>query len=168
MKVTEYGVPVEELIQTVKRSIKKANLSTLDSDRDLRVTAVKLSLNVIVSGSAGAGLDFRIPFLGMKVKLGAKVSKKDTHTIDITLVPPDERDRPELRDDDFESVFVDAVETVRATIAAAAGGDDPFVLGECTVEIAFAITNEGTVLLGVDGSLSEELTHSLILTLGTA
>jgi hypothetical protein len=58
-----------------------------------------------------------------------------------------------------------AIETVRAAVASAAGGDDPFVLNDSTITISFAVTAEGTISIGVNGSLREELTHALVVSL---
>jgi hypothetical protein len=161
--VTEEGVPIQEVIETIKQAIKAANLSSTDFDRDLRVGSVQLTLHAVATRSLGGGLDFRIPFIGMQVKLGSKLTRQDTHRIDICLVPPDLKGRPELRDSDLGSVFVDAINTIRAAVASAAAGDDPFTLTESTVRISFAVTAEGTISLGVDGGLTNELTHTLIL-----
>jgi Trypsin-co-occurring domain 2 len=163
MHVTEDGVPIEELIDTIKQAIKTASVSSTDLDRDLQVCSVQLTLNAVAIRSLGGGLDFRIPFIGMPVKLGSKITKQDTHAIDISLIPPDLKGRPELRDSDIESVFVDAITTIRTAVASAATGDDPFILTQSSVNISFAITAEGTISLGVDGGLSNELTHTLTL-----
>lgn len=165
MHVTESGVPVQELIDTVKRAIKAASLSNTDADRDLRVVSMELTLHAVATHSLGGGLDFRIPFIGMAVKLGGKVTREDTHTIKMKLAPPDLTSRPELRDQDIDSILVDAVTTIRTAVASAAAGDDPFTLAESSVDIGFAITAEGTISLGVDGGLSDEVKHSLKLEL---
>ena len=91
MKVTDEGVPVETLISVVKDSIKRAGMSRTSQDRDLQVTSVQLILDVVAgqNGRRRAGLPR--PFIGMKLRVGGKVTSKDTHTIDITLVPPEER-----------------------------------------------------------------------------
>ncbi|MET7424601.1 trypco2 family protein [Dactylosporangium sp. NPDC005555] len=164
MHVTEHGASVEELIDTVKRSIKAANLSSTDGGRDLRVGTVDLHLNVVATKTSGGGVDFRIPFIGMQVKLGGKVTRKDTHAVKVSLTPPAPTGR-QVRDDDIESVFLDAVRTIRATMVRAAGGDDPFVLKESSVGITFAITQEGSITLGVDGSFADDVTHTLTITL---
>jgi hypothetical protein len=168
MHVTEDGVPIEELIDTIKQAIKTASVSSTDLDRDLRVCSVQLTLNAVAIRSLGGGVDFRIPFIGMLVKLGNKITKQDTHAIDISLIPPDLKGRPELRESDIESVFVDAITTIRTAVASAAAGDDPFILTQSSVNISFAVTAEGTISLGVDGSLSNELTHTLTLGLVSA
>jgi Trypsin-co-occurring domain 2 len=165
VQVTDGSVPIQELIETIKQAIKKANVSSTDLDRDLRVGSVKLTLNAVATQSLGGSLDFRVPVIGMQVKLGSKLTKKDTHRIDISMVPPDLKDRPELRDGDLGSVFVDAIKTIRTAVASAATGDDPFTLTESAVNISFAVTAEGIISLGVDGGLTNELTHTLTLCL---
>jgi Trypsin-co-occurring domain 2 len=167
MKVTEEGVPVGTLISVVKDSIKQAGVSRTSQTRDLQVASVQLILDVVASKSVGGGLDFRVPFIGMKLGLGAKVTKKDTHTIDITLVPPGERDARQVRGE-VEDVLVNAIATIRDVMTQAAEGDDPWVLSASTIDLSFAITQTGTISLGVDGELANELTHTLRLGLAPA
>jgi hypothetical protein len=97
------------------------------------VTSVQLILEAIVSNTAGGGLDLRIPFIGMKLKLGVAVSKKDTHTIDITLVPPEDAGRPVRGGEGVEEALVNAIAAIRTVTSQAADGDDPWILSEGTV-----------------------------------
>ncbi len=60
---------------------------------------------------------------------------------------------------------MDAIKTIRTAVASAASGDDPFTLTESAVDISFAVTAEGTISLGVNGGLTNELTHTLTLCL---
>jgi hypothetical protein len=127
------------------------------------VASVQLILEVVASKTAGGGLDFRVPFIGMKLSLGAKVTKKDTHTIDIALVPPEDRDTRQVRGGEVEDVLVNAIATVRDVMTKAAEGDDPWVLSAGTIDIYFGITQTGTISLGVNGELANELTQTLRL-----
>ena len=140
MKVTDEGVPVEALISVVKDSIKRAGVSRTVPARDLKVTSVRLILDVVASKEAGVTLDFRVPFIGMKLRTGNKVTKKDTHTIDISLVPPAEQAARPVRGGDVQEVLVDAITTIREVVARAAEGDDPWVLSASAIDISFAIT----------------------------
>lgn len=158
------GVPVDTLISVVKDSIKQAGVSRTSQAGDLQVASVQLVLDVVASKTVGGGLDFRVPFIGMKLSLGAKVTKKDTHTIDITLVPPAGRDTRQVRGaEEIQEVLVDAIATIRDVVTKAAQGDDPWVLSAGTIDISFAITQTGTITLGVNGELADELTHTLRL-----
>lgn len=165
MKVTDEGVPVDTLIGVVKDSVMRAGVSRTSPAADLRVASVRLILEVVASKTAGGRLDFCVPFIGMKLHLGAKVTKKDTHSIDITLVPPEDRATRQVRGGDVEDVLVNAIATVRDVTARAAEGDDPWVLSAGAIDITFAITQTGTISLGADGELAGELTHTLRLEL---
>src|SRR6516225_7680270 len=76
VKVTDQGVPVETLISVVKDSIKRAGISRTSQDRDLQVASVQLILDVVAAKTVGGGLDFRVPFIGMKLRVGGKVTNK--------------------------------------------------------------------------------------------
>jgi Trypsin-co-occurring domain 2 len=165
MDVTDDGVAINDLVVVVKNVIKLANMSSTDAGRDLRVTSVQLVLHAIATVSAGGGLDFRLPVLGMKLRVGASVTRRDTHTIDMTLVPPDLLGQHEIRDGEIETVLLDAVEAIRAVMTRAAQGDDPFLLRAGSVELGFAIAKDGTIALGASGELKDEVTHSLRMTL---
>jgi hypothetical protein len=164
MQVTDIGVPVTELIDTVKASIKTANLSETDLGRDLRVGSITLTLEVVATSSAGVGVDFRVPFIGMEVRAGQRVSRRDTHTIQIKLTSPTSTG-PELRDDGVQGALADAINVIRTVVARAASGDDPFTLLNSTVTITFAVTQEGEISIGAAGELSDEVIHTLELVL---
>jgi hypothetical protein len=167
VKVTDEGVPLDSLIKVVKDSTRRAGVSRSSRTRDLQVTSVQMILHVVASSTAGGGLDFRVPFIGMKLSLGSKVTRKDTHTIDITLAPPDDPVTRQVRGaDDVEEVLVNAITAIRNVTARAAEGDDPWILSEGTIDISFAITQTGTISLGINGELSGELTHTLRLQVG--
>jgi hypothetical protein len=164
MDVT-YGVPVDELVTAIKRAIKQANVSSTDADRDLQVAMVYLKLHTIATIKAGGSLDFRIPVLGMKLKIGGSVTHQDTHSLEMTFVPEEPGPQHEVRDGEVETALVEAIETLRAVMARAAEGDDPFVLRDSSVELTFAVSEDGTVSFGVDGDLRDEVTHTMRLSL---
>jgi Trypsin-co-occurring domain 2 len=163
MRVTDQGVPVDELIRVVKDSVQAAGVSRTSQARDLQVTSVRLVLEVVASKTAGGRLDFRVPVIGMKLRLGRVVTRKDTHTIDMTLAPIQERP---VRGGDIEEVLVSAIETIRQAVASAAAGNDPWALKGSTIDISFAITGTGTISLGAEGELANEVTQTLRLSLG--
>jgi hypothetical protein len=165
VKVTDEGVPVGTLVRVVKDSLKRAGVSRTSDAKDLRVGSVRLALEVVASKTAGGGLEFFVPFIGMKLKMGARVTKEETHTIDITLVPPQEPKVREVRGGDVETALVESITTIREAMVSAAGGDDPWVLSEGTVDIKFAVTKTGTISIGADGELVGALTNTLRLVL---
>lgn len=160
MKVTGNSVPVDELITVIKTSVKRAGVSPAS---DLRVASVQLVLKVIATSARGGRLSFRVPALGMQLSVGGKVTRQDTHTLDLTLTPPLQPSGHELRDGEVEDAIVDAISTIRAVITSATEGDDPWVLSSGTVDISFVVTEIGTISLGVEAELASEVTHTLRL-----
>lgn len=158
------GIPVDELVTSIKNAIKLANVSVTAPDRDLAVTSVYLKLNTVATASAGGGLDFRVPFIGLQLKASAAVTRQNTHVIEMTLVP---EGGPviETRGTPTEDILVEAIETVRHVMARAADGDDPFILQDSAVELSFGVTSDGSISLGIDGELSNETTHTLRVTI---
>ena len=63
---------------------------------------------------------------------------------------------------------MNAIAANRDVMTQAAEGDDPWVLSTGIIDISFAITQTGTISLGVDGELANELTHTLRLGLAPA
>ena len=165
MDITDSGVGIAGLVSTIKNSIKKANVSGVEGKSDLRVMSIDLSLRTVATEKAGGGVELRVPFVGMKLKFGANITRQDTHTIDMTLSPPDLLRHPAALTRSEESLVM-AIETIRAVVAQAAEGDEPFVLDSSSVEISFVVTREGTITLGVEGELSKAVTNTLRLQLG--
>jgi hypothetical protein len=163
VKVTDEGVPVQDVIAAVKLAIKEANVSATDQDRDLRVNAVKLVLHVLATRTVGGRLSFTVPFIGMPIRLGTKVTKSDTHEIEVSLAPPGQDTGEEVREASLDVALADAIETVRAVVASTASGDDPFALKDAKITLSFAVTSEGEISIGLDGSMSDEVTNTLIL-----
>jgi hypothetical protein len=163
VKVTDSGAPVGTLITAVKKAVKQSGISQSSAPQDLQVASVRLVLRALVSKTAGGSLDFRIPFIGMEIRAGAKVSVRDTQTITITLVPPAKPGRA-VRGD-VEQTLVDAITTIRQTMAEAAAGDDPWILSDSVIDIDIGITKTGSISIGADGELSGEVTQTLSLAL---
>jgi hypothetical protein len=165
VKVTEDGVPVQDVITAVKLAIKEASVSATSESRDLRVDSFRLVLHALATKTAGGSLRFTVPFIGMPVWLGTRVTRRDTHEIEINLVPPGQEAGEEIREASLDRALVDAIETVRAVVAGTAHVDDPFVLNDAKITLSFAITAEGDISIGVDGCMSDEVTHTLVLVL---
>jgi hypothetical protein len=161
MQVGESGVAVDELVSAIKIAIRAANISRLNASRDLKVVSIELKLNAIATVALGGGLDLRIPFVGMKIGIGSSITRADTHTVMMTLVSPDSFGEHEIRDQSIETALVEAVQTIRSVMISAADGDDPFVLKAGTVDLSFAVARDGSIKLGLNGELTEEITHTL-------
>jgi hypothetical protein len=161
------GLPIEDLVTAVRRAAARAAIADADTGRDMRITALELTLHVVAKREAGAKLEFRIPVLGMPVSFGTRLTTRHTHQIKITLEPP-ERVFEVRGGDDVEDTLVQAIETVRAVVARGLGDRDAFRLRSSEVELTFAVTGTGTIALVGTADLTDEVTHTLKLTLGPA
>jgi hypothetical protein len=156
--------PVEDLVNEIKRSIEQADIGADDSI-DLRVTIVRLTLQTIATNTIGTKFEFRIPVVGMQLRLGRKIDAKDTHTIEVELAPgpPDSH---EVRSGEVSRTLVSAVKTIRSIMVNAARGDNPLSLRSGSVELSFVVSDEGTISIGLEGTMRDEITHTLRLELG--
>jgi hypothetical protein len=164
VELNDEGVPVDVLIGVIKDSLRSAGISRTSGPGDLQVASIQLALNVVAAEAMGGRLNFCVPFIGMNFRLGAKVTRQDTHTIEITLVPPEEAAEREVRGD-VEAALVDAITTIRAVMTSAASCDDPWALSSGEVRVSFVITREGSISLGIEGELAREISHTLRLSL---
>jgi hypothetical protein len=82
----------------------------------------------------------------------------------MTLKPPDQPAR-KVRGGNVEDALVDAIVTIRTAMAHASSGDDPWILSTGTVDISFGVTRTGSISLGANGELADEVTHTLRLRL---
>ncbi|WP_372672770.1 trypco2 family protein [Amycolatopsis kentuckyensis] len=165
MRVTADGVAVGELLASIKNAIKLAQVSATDADRDLKVTSIRLTLNTVATYSSGGKLEFKVPVIGMGIKIGRTTLSKHTHAIDLSIIAQEVTAGHETRDDPVEAILVEAINTIRTVLRGAADGDDSFRLDESTVELAFAITADGSVSIAFERDSGDEVTHTMKLTL---
>jgi len=159
------GMPVSQLIWLVKSAITRSGVSRLSPSHDLRVASVQVVLEVVATKVGGSDISLRVPFIGSDLGITGDLTKRDTEAIDITLVPPAQAKPAPVRARDTEKALVDAIATIRDTMAAAATGDDPWELSESTVNLSFGVTKEGTISLGLHGERSTDAKQTLRLTL---
>jgi len=167
MAGTDAGMPVDELIAKVKDALIEAGVTSANSDADMRVRSVRLVLEVIATEGLGGRVNFHVPFIGTELSVGASRTQRDTHTIDITLVPPSQPS-PGVARGNIRDVLVQAILRVRQTVASASEGRDPWYLSTATVDISFGVTKEGTISVAAEGGMTSETTNTLRLSLGPA
>jgi hypothetical protein len=165
MDVRHDSMPVGELVASVQRAVARAGAGRTTAGQDLRVSAVSLTLRVVAARSGGAGLSFRVPFIGMQLAAGVAVSRHDTHTVAIALRPTGVPPRHAVRGSLIEDALASAIQTIRTATASAATGEDPWALSEATIDLEFAVERGGRLSLGAEGGLSGTVTHTLRLSL---
>lgn len=160
MNIYDDGVPVAALMDEVKLALSLANLDGMPES--LRVSSLKLNIHTVARETAGGGLEFVVPVIGLPVKLGGKTTRTAGHRIVVELVPP-AAPAHEVRSGEVQQALLEAIRTIRAVMTSSAGGEQPFVLNEGEVELSFAVTKEGMITLGLHGELHDETTHTLLL-----
>jgi Trypsin-co-occurring domain 2 len=161
------GIPVDELVADVKDALVAANVTSTNGAADLRLVSVQMILNVVATKAAGGKVNFQVPFIGTELHFGVRHGQRDTHSIDITLVPPtpDQIQSGAVRSGDFQKTLMAAINRVRQTISSAANGRDPWYLSDATVDISFGVTKEGSISVGAEGNQTSETTNTLRLRL---
>jgi hypothetical protein len=162
------GMPVDTLIWMVKNAITESGVSRLSKTQDLRVSSVQITLQVLATKSGGTEVSIRVPFIGTEFGASGKLTKQDTQTIDITLVPPAQPKPRGVRGLPIDDALVEAIATIRDAMASAATGDDPWELQQSSVSLSFGVTRTGSISLGVDGERSSDMLNTLRLTLKPA
>jgi hypothetical protein len=155
------------VVRKIKASIRAANIG--DGREDLVVTKVELSLATILDQSGGGEFEWKVPFVGLTLKGGVKLTRSNTSKLSITLVPPSpEEDLRELGIDTaaLEENIVHAVADLRNAIAEAAVDEPRFLLEKGGIELEFVVTREGSLSLLASGEHKDEVTHTMTLTLG--
>jgi len=66
-----------------------------------------------------------------------------------------------VRDQDVATVLAESISTIRAVLAQASDGNDPFSLKTSMVELNFAVTQNGSITLGFNGELQGQVSHTL-------
>jgi Trypsin-co-occurring domain 2 len=165
---TDDGMPVDELIAEVKEALIEAGVTGNSHIAGLRVRSVRLTLKVVATEAGGGKVNFRVPFIGTNLTVGASHAQQDAHSIDITLVPPDRSHPAGVHSADVQDILVSAIWRIRQAVASAADGEDPWFLSDATVDISFGVTKEKRISVVVEGNLSNETANTLRLTLAPA
>jgi hypothetical protein len=130
VNISDEGAPLDTQIEVIKASVKRGGISRTSKTRDLRVASIQLILEAIASNVARSGVDFRVPFIGMKLKLGGRVTKKPEGHSHYRYHPssPEDIGRQVRGGEEVEEALVNAIEAIRSVTSKAAEGDDP---GSC-------------------------------------
>jgi hypothetical protein len=150
--VTGQGPLIAEVIKTIKQAINASNTNCPDPGGKLRVGTAHLTLKVAAVPAEAGTMAIRVP----SADLAVKDSRQLTHTVDLSIVPPDNPGG-----DDRSSALAEAINAIKDALAI----PDQFLLNGTNVSFSFAVDNDGAVLLGGSGDLGAAITHTLALTL---
>jgi hypothetical protein len=156
---------VDQLISDIKAAVRESGVSRERPHSDMRVESVQLILKTVAVRTAGGGVDFRIPVIGLAIKAGLKLTRQDIHTIDVTLKPPQiHPDAARATSENVQETLVQAIKTVRKVVNSGSAGDgDPWVLSTGRIDIEFIVAQNGVISLGLDSELTGDISHTLRL-----
>jgi hypothetical protein len=164
VNVEDGGVDVEDVVRQVKQAIIEAHLS--GPDDDLEVTAVNLQLSDVSVRGGGVDAKLQIPVINKDVGGGWETKWTSTNTVEISLKPPKIAGVAQiLRKADITSDLGRAIVLVRSAVRAGASGQPSFELGGATVELAFGVSNDGSITFLAKGEAGKTSTNTLKLTL---
>ena len=159
------GVDVEDVVGQVKQAIIEANLSG-GPDDDLVVTKVDLRLSVVRVRGGGVNAKWQVPVINKDVGGGWETKWTSANTVDVTLTPPVIAGRAQaLSERDIKSDIGRAIALVRSAVRAGALGEPRFELGGAMVELAFGVSNDGSITFLAKGEANKETTNTLKITL---
>ena len=157
------GVDVEVVVQQVKQAIIQAHVS--GPDDDLVVTKVGLQLGNVSVRGAGIDAKLQIPVINKDVGGGWKTEWTSANTVDISLKPPKIAGKVHGLKEDLISDLARAIVVIRSAVRAGASGQPSFELDEATVELAFGVSNNGSITLLAKGEAGKTTTNTLKLVL---
>ena len=75
------GMPVDTLIWMVKNAITESGVSRLSKTKDLRVSSVQITLEVLAAKSGGTEISIRVPFIGTEFGASGTGETDDTEAL---------------------------------------------------------------------------------------
>lgn len=152
-----------ELLHQIKFALREAFYDDYMINERLALASVKLELKVLVEKSAG--INFKIPVIGIGLDGGA--SESSLHTLRISLKPPSGRDVLAQLTPSVQDELVSGLKRVRELVAAFRSDlvepELDVVSSEFVLE--FTVTAQGKIeLVGTAGAKSSQI-HNIGITL---
>lgn len=168
MEVSSESVAIRNLVEVVKASICEVQGNADPRPGELAVAVAELNLQVMMDTTHGGTVDLRVPVIGARLRIGGRRVRHRMHTVHLTLVPEHNgRTRHDHGSGDEELVM--ALRAIRELMDpdTTRGGHSWSISGG-TVQVSFAVTEEGSISVGLNSERSDEHVHSLQLELRPA
>ncbi|AKB28870.1 hypothetical protein MSSAC_2521 [Methanosarcina siciliae C2J] len=155
----DMGVQIDKIITKVKKAIREVEQRSYRSEIGVKVE--KLDLKLKTFNSKEGGLELKVPVVDLDLGLGGSISKEETHTIELTLIPVD--DTRLFRDMEIEDNLVDLIMGIEQGIKNALIEVPRFKLQKASVELNFVVNAAGEISLVAKGEKKIETTNNLKL-----
>ncbi|WP_440948422.1 trypco2 family protein [Methanosarcina sp. T3] len=158
------GIQIDKIISKVKKAIREVEQQSYRSELGVKVE--KLDLKLKTFNSKEGGLELKVPVVDLDLGLGGSISKEETHTIELTLIPVD--DTRLFGEEDIEDNLVELIMGIEQGIKNALVDAPRFKLQKASVELNFVVNAGGEISIVAKGEKEIETTNNLKLYLTSA
>lgn len=167
MEVASDSVAIRNLVDVIKSSICEVQGAAEPRSGELVAASAELTLHVMMDTTVGGKVDLRVPVIGAHLRIGGRRARHRMHTVNVTLVPEHYgRSRHDHGAGDPELVM--ALSAIRDLMDSTGTGGHSWSVAGGTVQVSFAVTDEGSISVGLNSERSDEHVHTLQLELQPA
>jgi hypothetical protein len=167
VEVSSESVAIRNLVEVIKASICEVQGAEEPRHGELVVSAAELNLHVMMDTTVGGKVEVRVPVIGARLRIGGRRIRHRMHTVHVMLVPEHYgRARHDHGPGDDE--LVSALHAVKDLMDPTSAGGHSWSVAGGTVQVSFAVTEEGSISVGLNSDHSDEHVHSLQLELQPA
>jgi len=162
------SVTIQEVVAQVKEAL--SNVQTKLTNNQLPpLTSVKLTLQTVATGKAGAKISFWV------ITIGGSLQKEASQEVVLELVPPNPGNAANISSESFTKALEDSILDVSQGVQGADQGNLPLKLNNLSVTLGFTVTAEGTagakltlapVTLDISGQKDKKVVHKLEVSYG--
>ena len=163
------SVTIQAVVAQVKEAL--SNVQTKLTNKQLPpLKSVKLTLQTVATGKAGAKISFWV------ITIGGSIQKESTQEVVLELVPPKPGNPVNISSETFTKALEDSILDVAQGVQGADQGNMPLQLNNLTVTLGFTVTAEGTagakltlapVTLDISGQKDKKVVQKLEVSYGT-
>lgn len=156
---------IDTIVAQVKKAIIEVEKDAPSEGPQLQIKAAELTLNAVVTKDLGGDFSFKI--FGHEFGGGVDLTKADTQTIKLKLTP-DLSEAMEFGTEDVSARLVEAMRSIRDSVARAADEEPRFALEEASVELNFQVDKDGKISFIIAGEGKKTNAQTIALTLGAS
>jgi hypothetical protein len=155
----DVGSQIDKVISRVKTAIREVEQRSYKSQMGIRIE--KLDLTLKAYNSKEGGIELKLPIVDTALGLETNISKGETQTIELTLVPVEETKL--FGDEEIEENLVNLIMGIEQGIKKALVDAPRFKLQKASVELNFVVNGGGKISIVAKGGMKSETTHNLKL-----
>jgi len=155
----DVGVQIDGIISKVKKAIREVERRSYRSELGVKIE--KLDLKLKAYNNKEGGVELKLPIVDTALGLEGNISKEETQTIELTLVPVENVRL--FGDEEIEDNLVDLIMGIEQGIKNAIVEAPRFKLQSASVELNFIVSSGGKISVVAKGGMKSETTHNLKL-----